>query len=85
MSDEQMLQLIEFNILRQYVDYEAYTKATNPSYYLNRLDQMKREEVDECYVTYYSANTETSFASRELTFEEMGRRKILKDLYKKGN
>lgn len=84
MSDEQMLQLIEFNILRQYVDYEAYTKVTNPSYYLNRLDQMKREEVDECYVTYYSANTETSFASRELTFEEMGRRKILKDLYKKG-
>ncbi|MBO5056576.1 MAG: hypothetical protein J6C64_09545 [Lachnospiraceae bacterium] len=82
MSDEELLQLVVFNLLERYVDYEAYVKASNPLYYVNYLDQMSMTEVDEIYINYYSANTETSFFSRELTFDELGRRKALKMLYK---
>ena len=82
MSDEEILQLVVFSLLRKYVDYEAYMKVSDPSYYLYRLEQLTMEEVDEIYIHYYSANTETSFQNRELSFEELGRRKILKDLYK---
>lgn len=84
MSDEEILQLVVFSLLRQYVDYEAYVKATNPSYYLNYLEQMTMQEVDEIYVIYHTANTETAFFNRELSFEELGNRKVLKNLYKKG-
>lgn len=82
MSDEEILQLIVFNLLERYVDYEAYVKAGNPNYYLNHLEQMTMKEVDEIYINYYSANTETGFFSRELTFDELGRKKVLKMLYK---
>ena len=82
MTDEEILQMIAFNLLRQYVDYEAYVKADNPLYYMNYLEQMTMQEVDEIYINYYSANTETSFYSRELSFDELARRKILKMLYK---
>lgn len=82
MSDEEILQMIEFNLLKQYVVYEAYTKASNPLYYMNYLDQMTMQEVDEIYIDYYSANTDTSFSSRELSFDELARRKALKTLYK---
>lgn len=82
MSDEEILQLVEFSLLRRYVDYEAYMKACDPSYYLNRLEKLTKQEVDEIYINYYSANTETSFQNRELSFEELGRRKVLKGLYK---
>lgn len=37
MSDEEILQMAAFNLLRQYVDYEAYVKASNPRYYMNYL------------------------------------------------
>lgn len=84
MDDEQMLQLVEFHMLGHFVNYEAYVKATNPLYFLNRLEKMTMYEVDKIYRDYYSANTETSFFSRDLSFSEMARRKILKDLYKKG-
>lgn len=82
MSDEEILQIVVFNLLERYVDYEAYVKAGNPSYYLNNLEQMTTEEVDEIYINYYSANTETGFFSRELSFDELGRKKTLKMLYK---
>ena len=82
MSEEEILQMIAFNMLRQYVEDEAYIKASNPLYYTNYLDQMTMQEVDEIYVNYYSANTHTSFASRELSFDELARRKVLKTLYK---
>ncbi len=82
MSDEEILQLVVFSLLRRYVDYEAYMKVSDPSYYLYRLEKMTMEEVDEIYIHYYSANTETCFQNRELSFEELGRRKILKGLYK---
>ena len=82
MSDEEILQMVVFNLLEQYVDYEAYVKASNPLYYMNYLEQMTMEEVDEIYISYYSANTETSFCNRELSFDELGRRKTLKMLYK---
>ena len=82
MSDEEILQFVAFNMLRQYVDYEAYVKATDPLYYMNYLEQMTMQEVDEIYVDYHTANTETSFYSRELSFDELGRRKVLKMLYK---
>lgn len=82
MSDEEILQLIVFNLLEQYVDYEAYVKASNPLYYVNYLEQMTMKEVDEIYIDYYSANTETSFSNRELSFDELGRKKTLKILYK---
>lgn len=35
-------------------------------------------------INYSSANTETSFYNRELSFDELGRRKVLKMLYKSG-
>lgn len=82
MSDEEILQMVAFNLLRQYVVYEAYVKASNPLYYMNYLEQMTMQEVDEIYITYHSANTETSFCNRELSFEELGRKKVLKMLYK---
>ena len=81
MSDEEILQMVEFNLLEQYVDYEAYVKVSNPLYYMNYLEQMTMQEVDEIYINYYSANTETSFFSRELSFDELARRKVLKMLY----
>lgn len=84
MTDEEILQMIEFNLLEQYVDYEAYVKATNPLDYRNRLEKMTGEEVEEIYKTYHAANTETCLMNRELSFAEMGRRKVLKELYKKG-
>ncbi len=40
MTDEEILQLVVFNLLGRYVDYEAYVKASNPLYYLNALEQM---------------------------------------------
>lgn len=82
MSDEELLQLVVFQLLGRYVDYGAYVKASNPLYYENYLEQMTMTEVDEVYINYYSANTETGFYSRELTFDELGRRKVLKMLYK---
>ena len=84
MNDEQILQMIVFNLLEGFVDFESYTKATNPLYYKNDLERMTMSRIDEIYLAYYRANTETSFLSRELSFSEMGRRKVLKDLYKKG-
>ena len=39
MTDEEILQLVVFNLLGRYVDYEAYVKASNPLYYLNALEQ----------------------------------------------
>ena len=81
MSDEEILQMVAFNLLQQYVDYEAYIKASNPNYYMNYLEQMSMQEVDEIYIDYYSANTETSFINRELSFDELGRKKVLKTLY----
>ena len=82
MSDEEILQMVAFNLLKRYVDYEAYVKASNPNYYMNYLEQMTMQEVDEIYIDYYSANTETSFVNRELSFDELGRKKVLKKLYK---
>lgn len=82
MTDEEILQMAAFNLLMQYVDYEAYMKASNPLYYMNYLEQMTMQEVDEIYIDYYSANTEISFYSRELSFDELARRKVLKRLYK---
>ena len=82
MSDEEILQMVAFNMLRQYVDYEAYVKATDPLYYMNYLEQMTMQEVDEVYIDYNTANTDTSFYNRELSFDELGRRKVLKMLYK---
>lgn len=84
MTDEEILQLVVFNLLGRYVDYEAYVKASNPLYYLNSLEQMTMQEVDTVYINYYSANTETCFYNRELSFNELGRRKVLKMLYKNG-
>ena len=82
MSDEEILQMVAFNLLRRYVDYEAYVKASNPNYYMNYLEQMTMQEVDEIYIDYHSANTETSFTNRDLSFDELGRKKVLKTLYK---
>lgn len=82
MSDEEILQMIAFNQLKHYVVYDAYAKASNPLYYMNYLEQMTMQEVDEIYIDYYSANTDTSFCSRELSFDELARRKALKTLYK---
>lgn len=82
MSDEEILQMVAFNMLRRYVDYEAYIKAGNPLYYMNYLEQLTMQEVDEIYINYYSANTETSFTNRDLSFDELGRKKVLKMLYK---
>lgn len=82
MSDEEILQMIAFNLLRRYVEDEAYIKASNPLYYMNYLEQMTMQEVDEIYINYHTANTDTSFLSRELSFDELARRKVLKMLYK---
>ena len=61
---------------------ESPGKAYNPLYYKNHLDQMSMQEVDSVYISYHRTNTETSFMSRELSLEEMGRRKALRKLYK---
>lgn len=81
MSDEEILQMVAFNLLHRYVDYEAYIKATDPLYYMNYLEQMTMQEVDEIYINYHTANTDTSFFNRELSFDELGRKKVLKKLY----
>lgn len=83
MTEEELLQLVEYSFLKKYVDYEAYVKAGNPDYYLNHLEQMTDEEVDEFYRVYRTANTEVgSFRSRELSFEELERKSALKKVYK---
>lgn len=84
MTDEEILQLVVFNLLGRYVDYEAYMEACNPLHYMNALEQMTAPEVDAIYINYSFANTETSFQNRALSFDEMGRRKVLKMLYKNG-
>ncbi len=84
LTDEELLQMVEFMLLRQYADYDAYLVANNPLHYLNRYKQMTRSEVDEIYKEFYSACTETSFLSREFSLEELGRKKVLKKLYQKG-
>lgn len=82
MTNEQILQMIEFNMLERYVDYEAYIKASNPEYYKNYLDSLSMTEVDEIYRYYYMGNTETGFFSRELSENERVRNRILKKCYK---
>lgn len=83
LTEEEILQLVEYSFLKKYVDYEAYVKASNPDYYLNYLEQMTDEEVDEFYRVYRTANTAAVFfRSRELSIEELGRKSILKKLYK---
>ena len=52
LTEEEILQLVEYSFLKKYVDYEAYVKASNPDYYLNYLEQMTDEEVDEFYRVY---------------------------------
>lgn len=84
MTDEEILQMIEFDLLGRYVDYEAYVKAGNPLYYKNYLEQMTTQQVDEIYTAYHRANTETCFVNRELTLEELAGRKALKKLYRNG-
>ncbi len=83
LTEEEILQLVEYSFLKKYVDYEAYVKAGNPDYYLNHLEQMTDEEVDEFYRVYRTANTEVGFFwSRELSFEELERKSALKKVYK---
>ena len=83
MTEEELLQLVEYSFLKKYVDYEAYVKAGNPDYYLNHLEQMTDEEVDEFYRVYRTANTEVGFFwSRELSLEELERKSALKKVYK---
>ena len=84
MSDEEILQVIAFDLLGRYVDYEAYVKAQNPLYYVNYLEKMTMQEVDEIYIAYHTANTETCFVNRELSLEELAERKALKKLYQDG-
>ena len=79
LSEEEMLECIEFSQFSRYIDYERYRTATDPDYYLNDLRNLSSAEVDEIYVTYYGAGTDATFFSRELTDSE----KILLRNYRK--
>lgn len=81
LSDEELLEYTEWCLLSQHVDYVAYIKSTNLEYYLNRFDEMSDAQTEEVFLTYYGANTETGYFSREFSFDELGKKKILKKLF----
>ncbi len=85
MTEEELLQMVVFNLLKKYVNYDEYMRANNSEHYMNRFGQMTIEEVDEIYRLYRMSNTECSFLSREMTIEERERKKELKLLYKSGS
>lgn len=85
MTEEELLQMVVYNLLKKYVNYDEYMRASNSNHYLNRFGQMTMEEVDEIYCAYSMANTECCFLSRDLSLEERGRKKTLRLLYKSGS
>lgn len=84
MTEEELLQMVVYNLLKKYVNYDEYMRTSNSNHYMNRFGQMTMEEVDEIYRLYRMSNTECSFLSRELSMEERGMKKTLRLLYKSG-
>lgn len=82
LTEEEMLEYVEFWMQERYVDYEAYVKASNPNYYKKRLEAMTTQEIEELYVLDRRANTETMFETRDWNEEEWELRKILKNQYR---
>lgn len=85
MTEEELLQMVVYNLLKKYVNYDEYMRASDSNHYMNRFGQMTMEEVDEIYRLYRMSNTECSFLSRELSLEERGMKKTLRLLYKSGS
>ena len=81
LSDEEILECIEFGLIGHYIVSEGYEQAVNPDHYMNALKDLSDSQIEDIYVTYLRANTECAFFSRELTTEEAARRKALKKLY----
>lgn len=81
-NEEEMLECIEFTQFSLYVDYERYKTATNPDYYLNDLRKLTSKEVEDIYIAYYGACTDTALFSRELTKSEQIMLRNYRKLYK---
>lgn len=82
LDEEQMLECIEFAQFSLYIDYERYRAATDPNYYLNDLWALSSKEVEEIYLAYFGACTDTALFSRELTTSESIMLRNYRKLYK---
>ena len=81
LSDEEILEIIEFWLIGNYISTEGYELATNPDHYMNSFKELPDSKIDEIYVSLMRAGTETNHYSRDLNDEEKARRKALKKLY----
>lgn len=81
-NEEEMLECIEFTQFSLYIDYERYRAATDPNYYLNDLWALSSKEVEEIYLAYFGACTDTALFSRELTTSESIMLRNYRKLYK---
>ena len=81
-NEEEMLECIEFSQFSSYIDYERYRAATDSNYYLNDLWALSSKEVEEIYLAYFGACTNTALFSRELTTSESIMLRNYRKLYK---
>ena len=81
LSDEELLEIIEFWFIGNYISTEGYELATNPDHYMNSFKELSDSKIDEIYVSFMRAGTETNHYSRDFSDEEKARRKALKKLY----
>jgi len=82
LTDEEILECIEFGLIGHYVDYERYEEAINPDHYMKALRALNDAEIEELYVNYAMGGTEYASYSRKLTTDELNRKKVLKKLFK---
>lgn len=83
LSDEELLQIIDFEHKVTYSIYEQSTeRIANSSGWQSRMAEMDDQEVDEIYRTLYCGNSEISGAySRALSGAELERYKKLAESY----
>lgn len=81
LSDEELLECIEFGLIGQYIIGEGYELATNPDHYMNALKNLSNSDINDIYVFTAMSGASTTFYSRELAVGETARKKALKKLY----
>lgn len=81
LSDEELLEIIEFDLIGNYIVNEGYEIASNPDHYMNALKALSDEKIDEIYINETMGGTPCNYESRAFSEEENARRKALKKLY----
>lgn len=81
-NEEEMLECIEFSQFSSYIDYERYKTVIDSDYYMNRLRELTPKEVEDIYLAYFGACTDTALFSRELTGSEIIMLRNYRKLYK---